>query len=52
MDIGIGVVEEVSSSGESQAARRRREEEEERRLVEERVRHTVATVASAGAAGV
>lgn len=52
MDIGIGVVEEVSSSGESQAARRRREEEEERRLVEERVRHTVAAVASAGAAGV
>lgn len=52
MDIGIGVVEEVSSSGESPAARRRREEEEERRLVEERVRHTVAAVASAGAAGV
>lgn len=45
---GIGVVEEVSSTGESPAARVLREEEEQR-LVEERVRQTAAAVASRGA---
>lgn len=43
----IGVVEEVSSTGETAAARALREAEE-RRLVEERVRQTVAAVANGG----
>ena len=50
-DMGIGVVEEVSSTGESPAARLRREKEE-RRLVEERVRQTVAAVAANAGEGV
>lgn len=45
----IGIVEEVSSSGETPAARAQREEAE-RRLVEERVRQVTAAVASRGGA--
>lgn len=47
MESSLGIVEEVSSTGDTPAARAKREEEE-RRLVEERVRQATAAVANRG----